>query len=188
LRAKLGAMEPPEVIAVDGLMLRRWEPAWAEQAAVAVRESLPELRLYLPWATADYGTEASRAFLETSTKNWAAGTEFNYGIFDSAGEIVGSVGLMTRMGPGILEVGYWTRSAYAGRGYMTAAVREITRVALTLPGIERVAIQFDASNAASAAVARKAGFVEVRRIEREPLAPGETGTDIVTEYEAGTPT
>ncbi|NMO56122.1 GNAT family N-acetyltransferase [Actinoplanes sp. TBRC 11911] len=174
-------MEPPEVINGDGLVLRRWEPVWAAEAAAAVRESLPELMQYMPWASEAYDEEASRAFLETSSKNWAEGTEFNYGIFDDDGQLVGSVGLMTRMGPGIMEVGYWMRSAYAGRGYMTAAVREITRVALTLPEIERVAIRFDASNAGSAAVARKNGFAEVRRIEREPQAPGETGTDIVTE-------
>lgn len=88
---------------------------------------------------------------------------------------------MTRMGPGVLEIGYWTRTPHAGRGYMTAAVDALTRVALTLPSIERAAIRHDAANAASAAVATKAGFIEVERLNREPEAPGETGTDVIRE-------
>lgn len=57
----------------------------------------------------------------------------------------------------------------------------LTRVALTLPGIDRVAIRRDVANAASGAVAAKAGFTEVRRVHREPQAPGETGVDVVWE-------
>jgi hypothetical protein len=61
---------------------------------------------------------------------------------------------------------------------------DLTHVALALPGVDRVAIRHDAANAASAAVAAKAGFTEVERISREPVAAGETGTDIVRERRA----
>jgi len=47
--------------------------------------------------------------------------------------------------------------------------------------IDRAAIRHDAANTASAAVALKAGFTEVERLERAPEAPGETGTDIIRE-------
>jgi RimJ/RimL family protein N-acetyltransferase len=47
-----------------------------------------------------------------------------------------------------------------------------------------VAISHDAANTASAAVAAKAGFIEVERISREPEAAGETGTDIIRERRA----
>ena len=67
---------------------------------------------------------------------------------------------------------------------MTAAVSALTQAALTLPGIDRVAIRHDAANAASAVVAAKAGFTEVERISREPEAPGETGLDIIRERRA----
>ncbi|GAA4470721.1 GNAT family N-acetyltransferase [Phytohabitans houttuyneae] len=174
-------MEPPEKITVGELVLKRWEPEWAELATAAVRESLPELKRFLPWAKDSYDTAATHAFIATSTEEWAKGTTFNYAIFDTGGDLVGAIGLMSRMGPGVLEIGYWTRTRYAGRGYMTAAVEKLAQVALALPGIDRVAIRHDASNAASAAVATKAGFTEVDRIDREPEAPGETGTDIIRE-------
>jgi ribosomal-protein-serine acetyltransferase len=177
-------MEPPEMINAGELVLKRWELAWAEEATTAIRESLPELQAFLPWATDDYDVEASRGFIEMSIEEWAKGTAFNYGIFTAVGELVGGIGLMSRMGPDVLEIGYWTRTAYTGRGYMTAAVGALTRVAFTLPGIERVAICHDAANAASAAVATKAGFAETRRIEREPLAKGDTGTDVIRERRA----
>src|SRR3954471_4303792 len=165
------AMEPPEMINAGELVLKRWQPAWAGAATVAVRESLPELKPFLPWATDGYDAEASRTFIESSVEDWDKGTAFNYGIFTAEGDLIGGIGLMTRMGPGVLEIGYWMRTAYTGRGHMTAAVQALTRVAFTLPGIERVAIRHDAANAASAAVAAKAGFVEVSRVPREPEAP-----------------
>jgi ribosomal-protein-serine acetyltransferase len=178
-------MEPPEMINAGELVLRRWEHAWADEGSVAVRESLPELKPFLPWATDGYDTEASRTFIEKSVEDWDKGTTFNYGIFTAGGDLVGGIGLMTRMGPGVLEIGYWMRTAYTGRGYMTAAVEALTRVALTLPGIERVAIRHDVANVASAAVAGKAGFVEISRVNREPEAPSETGTDVIRERRAG---
>jgi ribosomal-protein-serine acetyltransferase len=174
-------MEPPEMINAGDLVLKRWEPAWADEATTAVRESLPQLKPFLPWATDAYDLEASRAFIEKSVADWGEGTTFNYGIFTAVGDLVGGIGLMTRLGPDVLEIGYWMRTAYTGRGYMTAAVEALTRVALTLPGIERVAIRHDAANPASAAVAAKAGFVEVRRVAKDPEAPGETGTEVLRE-------
>jgi ribosomal-protein-serine acetyltransferase len=177
-------MEPPEMINAAELVLKRWEPAWTDEAAVAVRESLPELKPFLPWATDGYDAEASRTFVEKSVEDWDKGVTFNYGIFTVVGDLVGGIGLMTRMGPAVLEIGYWMRSAYTGRGYMTTSVEALTRVALTLPGIERVAIRHDVANAASAAVAIKAGFVELSRVDREPETPGETGTDVIRERRA----
>ncbi|MBL7259636.1 GNAT family N-acetyltransferase [Paractinoplanes lichenicola] len=174
-------MEPPEMINAGELVLKRWEPAWAPELLVAIKESLPELRQFLPWATEAYNLDDGVDYITRSREGWADGEQFNYAIFTSVGELVGSIGLMTRMGPGVLEIGYWMRSPYAGRGYMTAAVNALTRVALTLPGITRVAIQHDEANKPSAAVAIKAGFAEVRRAPREVEAPGESGTTIVRE-------
>ena len=178
---KLAGMEPPEMINAGNLVLKRWELPWAAETAAAVRESLPELKPFLPWATDGYDEAAARGFIETSVRGWDGGTEFNYAIFTAVGELIGAIGLMTRMGPGVLEIGYWLRTPYAGRGHMTAAVDVLARVALGLPGIERVAIRHDAANGASAAVAAKAGFAEVARERRDPEAPGETGTDVIRE-------
>jgi ribosomal-protein-serine acetyltransferase len=174
-------VEPPETINAGDLVLKRWELEWAEQAVAAIQASLPELREFLPWATDDPSVEDSREFIQRSNDDWVEGTQFNYAIFDQAGELVGSIGLTTRMGPGVMEIGYWLGTASTGRGYMTAAVEAATRAALVLPGIERVAIRHDVANLRSGAVAERAGFIEVERRRRDPMAPGHTGTEIVRE-------
>lgn len=161
------------MINAGALVLKRWEPEWAGELTAAVRESLAELRPWMPWATGTYGLTEAREYAERSVESWDKGTEFNYAIFTAVGELIGAIGLMTRMGPGILEIGYWTRTPYAGRGHMTAAVKALTRVALTLPGIDRVAIRHNAANGASAAVAAKAGFAET----------GRTGDDIIRDFQ-----
>lgn len=166
------------------LVLKRWEPEWADEAAAAVRESLPELKPWLPWATDDYDSAAALSYITRSVQGWAERTEFNYAIFTTVGDLIGSIGLMTRVGPGALEIGYWMRTPWAGRGHMTAAVRVLARVALTLPGIERVVIRHDAANAASGAVAAKAGFTEAERVTADPAAPSGSRTEILRELKA----
>ncbi|XVV16388.1 GNAT family N-acetyltransferase [Actinoplanes sp. CA-131856] len=174
-------MLPPETIEAGDLVLRRWVPEFADEATAAVRESLTELAPFMPWASGAYDLDASRDFIKRSAEKWDTATEFNYAIFTAAGELAGSIGLMTRRGPGQLEVGYWMRTRFAGRGHMTTAVRAVSEVGLGLPGVERVVILHDAANGASGAVAAKAGYTEVERVAREPEAPGETGVDVVWE-------
>jgi ribosomal-protein-serine acetyltransferase len=179
--SKLSDVQPPEMINAGEVILRRWDLQHAEEAAAAVRESLPELQPFLPWARDEYDVGDAREFVERSTDGWAKGEEFNYAMFNADGDLVGSIGLMTRMGPGVLEIGYWLRTAYTGRGYMTAAVDAVTRVALTLPGIDRVAIRHDAANARSAAVAERTGFAEVERRTAKAETSSQSGTEIVRE-------
>ncbi|MEV6343094.1 GNAT family N-acetyltransferase [Actinoplanes sp. NPDC051851] len=177
-------MEPPEMINAGQLVLKRWEAEWAEEGTAAIRESIPELEPFLPWASDSYVLSDTREYIERSVKSWEAGTEFNYAIFTTVGELIGSIGLMTRLGPGVLEIGYWLRSTYTRRGYMTAAVDAIARVALALDGIDRIAIQHDVANVASGIVAERAGFPEVRQFDRDPTAPGETGRFVLRERRA----
>jgi ribosomal-protein-serine acetyltransferase len=174
-------MEPPAMIDAGDLVLRQWEPAWAEAAAAAVQASLPELTPFMPWATADYNADTARGYVNLTAEHWQKGEAFDYAVFTPTGDLVGSCGLMTRMGPGTLEIGYWIHSAHAGRGYATKAAAALALVGLALPGIERVVIRHDAANAASGAVAAKAGFTEVDRVEHERTAPGESGVDVIWE-------
>ncbi|GLY99084.1 GNAT family N-acetyltransferase [Actinoplanes sp. NBRC 103695] len=179
--AYLSLLEPPPAIDAGAVVLRRWDPRWSAEVTAAVRESLDEIGRFLSWATEDYDLETARDFIEREVRLWAEGTNFDYAIFTAAGELAGSAGLMTRMGPGVLEVGYWLRTSRTGRGYMTAAVDALARMALALPGVDRVALRHDAGNTRSAAVAERTGFVEVERASRRPEAPGHTGVEVIRE-------
>ncbi len=145
------------------LVLKRWEPEWAGELLAAVRESLPELTPFLPWATDDYELANARAYLADADHRWAKDTDYQYAIFTSIGELIGGIGLHTRGGPDMLEIGYWLRSPFAGRGHMTTAVEALTRVVFTLPGITRATIRHDPRNTASGRVAEKAGYTEASR-------------------------
>ncbi len=56
------------------------------------------------------------------------------------------------------EIGYWVRTSYTGRGYITEAVNGITAFALDTLKARRVEIRCDVKNERSAAVARRAGY------------------------------
>jgi ribosomal-protein-serine acetyltransferase len=174
-------MHPPEVLQADPLTLRRWELTWADQLVESIRESLPELQEFMPWANADYGLDQAREFIERSREEWEAGQTWNYAMWSPAGDLVGANGLMTRMGPGVLEIGYWIDSRYSGRGYTTAAAGALAEVGLRVPDIERLIVKADVANLASNRIPDKLGFVRIGTEAVEPSSTGETGVLAVWE-------
>ena len=57
------------------------------------------------------------------------------------------------------EIGYWCRTRFTGRGYITEAVNAMTAFAFDTLGARRVEIRCDPLNRPSARVAERAGFV-----------------------------
>lgn len=158
-------MTPPETVPTAVVDLVRWRPEWAPSLASAVEASLAELAPYMPWATPTYGLADARTYIDGSIADWDAGTNWNYAIVTRAGEVVGSTGLMTRLGPGVLEIGYWLHTGHVGRGYATAVAQTLATVGLAQPGIETVVIRHDAANVASGRVAEKAGFIRIGSVD-----------------------
>jgi RimJ/RimL family protein N-acetyltransferase len=85
-------------------------------------------------------------------------------------------------GAGALELGYWLRSDYSGRGIATACAAALTSAALALPGVSRVEIHCDEANVRSASLARRLGYQLVRIEDDEIAAPGETGRNMIWTY------
>ena len=56
------------------------------------------------------------------------------------------------------EIGYWVRTPFAGRGYITEAVAGVTDFAFGVLGAERVEIHCDHDNQRSATIPRRLGF------------------------------
>ncbi len=131
----------------------------------------------MPWA-AGYSRESAEEYLAGSIQDWDDGTEYNYAIM-TAGALAGSIGLMTRSGPGGLEIGYWVHRAYTGRGLATAASAALVQQAFGLPGVDWVEIVHDELNVASGQIPRKLGFTEVERRPLDPPPPSGTGTGVV---------
>jgi ribosomal-protein-serine acetyltransferase len=169
--------EPDEVISRDQLTLRRWREDDLDAVVQAVTESLDHLRPWMPWA-ADYSRQSGAEFLAKSARNWADGTEYGYAII-AGGALAGSCGLMDRIGPGGLEIGYWVHRAWTRRGLATAASAALVEQAFRLPGVDRVEIVHDELNVASGGVPRKLGFTEVERRPLDAPSPEGTGVGVV---------
>jgi RimJ/RimL family protein N-acetyltransferase len=153
---------PRETLTHGPAILRRWRAGAgpAAELAQAVTQSAGLLRPFMPWARGEYGLADAEQFLDSCEQGWEAGTEFSYAI-RCAGELAGGAGLMTRIGPGGLEIGYWVHAGYVRRGLATAAAAALTAEAFTLPGIARVVIRHDELNVASGGIPRKLGFTFV---------------------------
>lgn len=175
---------PPEHLTQDRadfgrVELRRWRASDADLCFRLVTESLEHLRPWMPWATDDYELADAQDYMERCEDSWADGTAFQYLII-ADGTPAGSAGLMARIGPGALEIGYWVHPASIGRGVATAASAALTAAALALPGIDHVEIHHDERNLASGRVPAKLGYTHVEtRAERVEMAPGDSGTTLV---------
>ena len=168
---------PNELIKHAPVTLRRFRAEDVDALFDAVTESLDELRPWMPWA-ADYSRASAEEYLAGSVKDWDEGTAYNYAIL-TQGALAGGIGLMTRCGPGGLEIGYWVRSAYTGRGLATAATEALVGQAFGLPGVDWVEIVHDELNVASGRIPRKLGFTETGRRPLDIRPPSGTGTGVV---------
>ncbi|HEX3488537.1 MAG TPA: GNAT family N-acetyltransferase [Streptosporangiaceae bacterium] len=158
--------------------LRRWRVADAGLAYDLVGASLEHLRPWMSWA-AEHSPEGSLEYLRGCERDWDSGAAFNY-LISEHGVPCGSAGLMARIGPGGLEIGYWVARDRVGRGIATAAAAALTEAAFGLPGIDRTEIVHDLSNAASGQIPRKLGYARVgTAVGRFPKAPGECGTSAI---------
>lgn len=93
---------------------------------------------------------------------WASGRSLTWGVREaSTGTLAGMVGL-DRIHDGTAEIGFWLDSAARGCGIMSDAVALVLDHAFAPPpeglGLLRVEWHAFGGNAASAAVARRAGF------------------------------
>jgi RimJ/RimL family protein N-acetyltransferase len=173
----------------DGSRLRFFTPDDADAVARAVGESLDHLKPWMPWADEQ---SADPAFQRQRLKKLPGlahrQEEWQYGLFPAdESRVLGSFGLMTRRGPGTIEIGYWMHVDAIGHGHATRATRRLAEHAQTLNGVRQVVICCDEANAASAAIPRKLGFSLVRVESRAPEAPGEHGRLMIWTLDRGQP-
>ena len=135
------ASADPAIRRYNGVLDRRGRPA-------------PPLSIVDAGAVIDDFASKWRAFAETETPSGVA-----FAITDArSGDVVGCCGVDDWSKADVAQFGYWIASSARGRGYATRAVILLTRWLFEL-GAARVFLTIVADNEASAAVARRAGFV-----------------------------
>ena len=155
----------------DGsIQLRPYRPGDAEAVYKAVRESLTELTVWVPWAHPDYSVEESRTWIKSCAEMWAKGTEYNFAIFDAKdGTYLGGCGLnQVDLAEGFANLGYWVRSTRTRQGIALAAARLLVRFAFNELKLKRLEVGAATGNKASQRVAEKLGAKRVG-IEKEKL-------------------
>lgn len=173
-------LRPPEALHGPMVTLRRFRLDDAPAVRVAIASSFETLRQWMPWAQVPPTEESVLAFLVPAAEQFGGTSAADFAIIlREAGQYVGSCGMMPRIGPGAVEIGYWVHTAFHRRGIASEAARLVTNAALAVPGITSVEIHCDEANIASQGVARSLGF-RLDRIEAgTPGAPGEIGRSMI---------
>ncbi|MEK3828428.1 GNAT family N-acetyltransferase [Paenibacillus sp. FSL K6-1558] len=172
-----GAVDPvmlefPESFDTERLTIR--SPQWGDGADVneAIRESVKELRPWLPFAENIPTLEESEASVRKARLQFLERSDLMLHLRDKAtDEFVGSSGLH-RMdwSARSFEIGYWVRTSRSGEGLVAEAVRGIEQFAIVHLQANRLEIRCDARNVRSASVAKRLGYTQegiLRRIKRD---------------------
>jgi RimJ/RimL family protein N-acetyltransferase len=158
----------PYRIETERLVLRCWSPADAPALRVALDACDRHLRPYIPFMKDEpRSLEQTAQWLRGHRAAFDLDQMLRYAVFDWNEEhLLGENMLIDRVGPGGLEIGYWTHKDAVGKGYATETTAVLTRIAFELKGMDRVEIMCAPENAASASIPAKLGFTHEATVRR----------------------
>ncbi|MDQ6833081.1 MAG: GNAT family N-acetyltransferase, partial [Chloroflexota bacterium] len=112
-------------------------------------------------------------FVRRQSGHWSLHGHVGMAIISRAdGTYLGATGFTVRnLAVPSFEIGYWLRQSAEGHGYMSEAVRTITRFLFDAMGAERVMIRCDARNVRSKNVAERLGFPFEGTMRHDTLDP-----------------
>ncbi|MCK6577509.1 MAG: GNAT family N-acetyltransferase [Anaerolineae bacterium] len=169
----------PKQHETERLLMRIWQPGDGRLLHEAVEDSFPELHTWMDWAKVMPTLSETENVVREAAQKFVNRQEFNFIILRKSDRlVVGTVGVHhIRWDVPRFELGYWGRTRATGQGYITEAVRKLTRYLFDELGAERVEIRCDARNVRSAAVARRAGFLLEAVLRREARSNDESLRD-----------
>jgi len=141
------------------ITIRRYFLEDTDKLYEAVRESIDEVSLWLPWCHPNYSKQESIDWISMQMDAWDYGNEYSFFIFENSSEkLIGGVGLNNlvkehKMG----NLGYWIRTGYTGKGIATAATLMCAKFGFEELKLNRIEIIAATENIASIRVAEKAG-------------------------------
>ena len=154
-------MDFPESFETERLLIRSPLPGDGQELHAAVRESIEELTPWMTWPKEHRTVDDSEASSRMARVAFLGRSELRLHLYlKGTNTLVGSSGLQ-RIDWEVpkFEIGYWCRTGFTGRGYITEAVLGITAFAFDVLGARRVEIRCDSRNLPSARVAERAGFL-----------------------------
>jgi ribosomal-protein-serine acetyltransferase len=150
----------PQTLSTPRLTLRAPRQGDATIAYPVVRESLNELKSWMPWATDKYSPEEAEEWYRKAAAKFITRDELVYLIFlKDETEYLGNVSAFALdWNIPKCEIGYWLRTTHTGQGYMTEAAAALISMAKEVFQPQRIEIRMNAKNQKSRAVAERLGF------------------------------
>lgn len=149
------------LLAGESVVIRPYRREDIDALYEAVRESVPELGIWMPWCGVDYSRGDSEQWVNSRPEAWRGGDEFSFAVVErESGRFAGGCGLnrLDRENR-FANLGYWIRSDMAARGYASEAARLLARFAFGTAKLHRIEIVMAVENIASRRVAEKIGCV-----------------------------
>lgn len=144
----------------DGnIVLRPYRKSDVNNLYQAVRESVKEMSVWLPFAHKDYSIKESRDWIKKRPKEWKKGTTYDFCIFNAKdGAIIGGcgfndIGRENRQA----NLGYWVRTSQTGQGVAASATLLLAKWGFETLKLTRIEILVATGNARSLRVAEKVG-------------------------------
>ena len=153
------------------LVLRCWSPADAPLLRAALDACDTHLRPWIPFMKDEpRSLEQTALWLRGHRAAFDMGTMYRYAVFDRTEQnLLGENMLMARVGPGGLEIGYWTHKDAVGRGIANEATCAMIRVAFDIEKAERVEIMCAPENRASASIPERLGFTHEATLKKRAV-------------------
>ena len=153
-------LDIPESFETDRLLIRCPRPGDGAEVNAAIRESVDDLRPWMPWVNPIPTAEQTEERQRRARAEFLQRSDLPLNLYLKGSlAFVGGSGLH-RMDWTVprFEIGYWCRTRFQGCGYVTEAVAGITRFAFETLAANRVEIRCDVRNARSRGVAERCGY------------------------------
>lgn len=145
------------------LVLRPFRRRDAAAIHEAVKASIQDLQLWLPWASRDYSRSVSQHFVRDSISAWNEGRAFDFAVRrrEDPDRHLGNVSIWyTSKQNAVAEVGYWVRSDETRKGICTEAVAHLLGIGFEDLRMHRITLRIAVGNRASERIAEKLGFLQ----------------------------
>ncbi len=140
----------------------------------AVRESIPDLLPWMPWASLTYSSADAENWVRLARDGHGDGTMYDFAVFDEFGRYAGGCGLnRINVADGVANLGYWVRSSTSGRGIAPSAVRQVAAWAFACTRLHRLEIVVALNNVRSLRVAEKVGAQREAVLRKRLLVNGQ---------------
>lgn len=168
-------------VETERLVLRCWAPGDAPRLRAALDACDAHLRPWIPFMK-----DEPRSLSQTA--EWLRGIRasfdldqvYRFAVFDPDEEtLLGENMLLKRVGPGGLEIGYWTHKDAVGKGIASEASCAMIRLAFEIERVDRVEIMCAPENRASASIPASLGFTHEATLKKRALDSEEEYCDLM---------